>query len=310
MAIDLEHYPELETFIEDMHSRHGLSESDLRYWFGQVQIRDDIIDAMKRPREALPWHEYRKQFVTKNHARLGQRFWRTNKAALDRAQAQYGVPPEIILAIIGIETQYGRNKGGYPVLDALTTLAFAYPPRSKFFRGELEQYLLLTEELKLDPLAIKGSYAGAVGLPQFIPSSYRHYAVDFDNDNKRDLLSSAADSIGSVGNYFKSHGWQAGEPIVDDTQLEGSHHIWFANLGIKPKLALKHFISYGIFPTSANNPELRAALFELEKESGPFYLFGYNNFYVITRYNHSKNYAMAVVELSELIKDLRMAGQK
>lgn len=303
-AIELEKYPDLNDFISEMENKHSFNKDELRNWFERSRIRPEIIEAMERPSEALPWYEYRKRFVTDSHTQRGVKYWEENSKALVKARKKYGVPPEIILAIIGVETRYGRNTGSFPVLDALATLSFEYPKRSQFFRKEMEHFLLLTREMKIDPLSIKGSYAGAMGIPQFMPSSYREYAVDFDGDKKPDLISNTTDTIGSVANYFKRHGWRSKEPIFDDVKIEGDHYLWFENLGLKPKIRLKHFMGYGIFPLdNKKDAELDATLMKFEEESGPIYRFGYTNFYVITRYNHSKNYAMAVVELSQQIRE-------
>ncbi len=301
-AVDLNKYPKLVTFIDEMVERHGFSQKELRRLFTRAKIRREIIEAIERPKESLPWYEYKKIFITERSVQRGKRYWKKHAQALTRAQEEYGVAPEIIVAILGVETQYGRNKGTYRVIDAFTTLILEYPPRRDFFRRELEEYLLLARELKVDPMYIKGSYAGAVGVPQFIPSSYRQYAVDFDGDQKRDLLANADDAIGSVANFLKIHGWEANEPVSDDVQLEGTLYVWIEKLGVKPMLSVRHLINYGIFPRNREDTEKHAALIVLEGESGPIYRIGYNNFYVITRYNRSTRYAMAVYELGKRIR--------
>ena len=301
-ALDVAQYPELEAFIAEMGQRHGFSVRQLTRLFARARVRPEIIQAMERPKEALPWHEYRKLFLTEERARDGAAFWQRHARLLGRAQAEYGVPPEIIVAILGVETQYGRNRGGYPALDALTTLTLHYPPRAAFFRGELEQYLLLTRELKLDAARLQGSYAGALGMPQFIPSSWRRYAVDFDGDRRADLLGSTADIIGSVANFLKVHGWMTGAPVSDAAHTEGTLYVWLEKLGAKPSLPLRQFVRHGVSPPQHRDPELPAALIVLEGESGPLARIGYNNFYVITRYNRSQRYAMAVQELGDMIR--------
>lgn len=291
--------PELADFIRDMARTHGFSARALERQFARVRLRPEILLAMERPKEALPWYEYRTLFVNDGRAEQGVAFWRRHAALLKRAQKEYGVPPEIVVAILGVETQYGRHRGQWPVLDALTTLALRYPPRAAFFRRELEQYLLLAREQKFDPLAVKGSYAGAMGMPQFIPSSWRRYAVDFDGNGTRDLLGSDADIVGSVAHFLRAHGWQAGAPVADTAHVEGTLYFWLEKLGIKPSLPLRQFVRYGVSPPAHRDPDTPAALVLLEDESGPSARIGYNNFYVITRYNRSHRYAMAVQELAE-----------
>ena len=304
LAVSASEYPALQTFVQMMSSRHGMSETELYGWFAQVAIRDDILAAIRAPKEALPWYRYRKLFVTKQSAARGQRFWRANANTLQRAEREYGVDPATIVAILGIETQYGRNLGHHRVLDALTTLMLEYPRRSAFFGRELEEYLLLTRELDVDPLVLRGSYAGAIGVPQFIPSSHRRYAVDFDGDKHIDIVDSAADAIGSVANYFKQHGWQRDAPIIADIKLDGEFADWIQQIDHQPITPLKYLITYGILPMEYNNIDQTAALIRLDEEAGPVYHVGYNNFYVITRYNRSRNYAMAVYELSQWIRKL------
>jgi membrane-bound lytic murein transglycosylase B len=267
-----------------------------------VRLRPEILQAMERPKEALPWYEYRRLFVNDGRAEQGVGFWRRHDALLKRAHETYGVPPEIVVAVLGVETQYGRNTGQWPVLDTLTTLVLRYPPRAAFFRQELEQYLLLARELKLDPVRVKGSYAGAMGMPQFIPSSWRRYAVDFDGNGARDLLGSPADIIGSVANFLRVHGWQPDAPVADVAHVEGTLYFWIEKLGIKPSLPLDQFVRYGVSPPVPRDPATPAALILLEGESGPSARIGYNNFYVITRYNRSHRYAMAVHELADHIR--------
>ena len=205
----------VRAFIDDVSAREGFNAAELRGLFENIERQDRVLEAIARPAEDLPWHRYRPIFVTEERARGGVEFLRDNRALLERAEAEYGVPPEIVTAIIGVETYYGRHKGGYPVLDTLATLAFEYPPRARFFRSELEQFLLLAREERVDPRTARGSYAGAMGVPQFISSSYRSYAVDFDGDGQRDLWESRADVIGSVAAYLGRHGWRRGAPVAE-----------------------------------------------------------------------------------------------
>lgn len=303
-AIDVSHYPQLQSMFERLHDQHNFTYKELNKLFQQVEINQDILDIMSRPGEARPWPIYRRQFVTKPSANRGSRFWRRHQRALARAEKKFGVDPAIIVAIIGVESRYGRAAGHIRTIDALTTLALEYPRRADFFRRELVQFLLLTREQRMDPLAIKGSYAGAIGVAQFIPSSYRSYAIDFDNDGRTDLMGSPADAIGSVANYFKRHGWKTGEPAVSKVTIEGTVYPWFKDLHIAPVLTLRQLRHYGITPEKSNrNPELRAALISLEGENGTEYRLSHDNYYVITRYNKNRKYAMAVYELSEMIRE-------
>ncbi len=301
-AVPLAEFPELGAFIDEMAARHGYSASALGELFTQVEIKPEIVAAIERPAEARPWYEYRLRFIDRKRIDGGVRYWREHAATLERAEDQFGVPPQVIVALIGIETDYGRNAGRFRVADALTTLTLRYPPRAAFFRRELEEYLLLTRDLGVSPLHIKGSYAGAIGIPQFIPSSYRRYAVDFDGDGRRDLIGNAADAIGSIANFLVRHGWQPKAPVTDEVRIEGARHFWVEQLGVKPALTVQQLVSYGIFPRRHHGGELRAALIALEGEDGPLYRVGYQNFYAITRYNRSKRYAMAVYELAELLR--------
>ena len=301
-ALELGEYPDLRRFVDEMVERHGLARGMLNRLFEEVELKPAVVHAMERPREGLPWHEYRQSFLDEPHIRDGARYWKKHAAALVRAYGQYGVPPEVVLGILGVETHFGRNRGSYRVIDALTTLTVDYPPRAEFFRRELEEFLLLARELKRDPRSLRGSYAGAIGIPQFIPSSYRRYAVDFDGDGRRDLIGNPSDAIGSVANFLKVHGWRAGEPLWDETRLEGTGFGFIEQLGAKPVLSLEELIRYGVFPVHHVDGERRAALISLEGENGPIYRIGYHNFYVITRYNRSKRYAMAVTELGEEIR--------
>ncbi len=296
--------PEVRSFIDEMVKKHGFDRAELTAIFEQVHMKQKIIDAITRPAEGKPWYQYKPIFVTKTRISEGVKFWAENEATLKRAEKEYGVPPEIIVAIIGVETRYGRHKGGWRVMDSLSTLAFAYPKRAKFFRSELEQYLLLAREESLDPLTIKGSYAGAMGKAQFISSSYRNFAVDFDGDGKRDLWNNTADAIGSVANYFKRHKWQPGAPVGSYAMVGSNRISRLLKEGIKPHTSVKDFRKQGVTALAPLPPKALAALIAFDKKAGrPDYWLGLNNFYSITRYNHSPLYAMAVYQLGqEIIK--------
>lgn len=294
---------EFRRFVDEMVARHDFSSTRLTSLFSQVKPRPDIIEAISNPAEAKPWYQYRPIFVTESRVRGGVEFWRNHAETLARAERVYGVPAQVIVAIIGVETRYGRHKGRYPVLEALSTLAFDYPPRSRFFRSELEHYLLLTREEGIDPLSLTGSYAGAMGGPQFISSSYRRYAVDFDGDGRRDLWDSYADMIGSIANYFAVHGWRPGEPIAAPARVDGTDYKRLQDLGLQPKHSLRQMREHGITPQTDLAGEQPAALITLETRGEPEYWLGLHNFYVITRYNHSALYAMAVYQLSQEIAE-------
>ncbi len=299
---------EVREFIDEMVKKHDFNSLELTNLLSQGEIKTTIIDAMNRPAEAMPWYKYRKIFLKPGRVKAGVTFWNENEAALKRAQSKYGVPAEYIVAIIGVETRYGVYKGKFRVLDSLMTLAFDYPKRGKFFRGELEHYLLMTREEKIDPLSLKGSYAGAMGKPQFIASSYRNYAVDFDGDGKRDLLNNTTDAIGSVANYFSRHHWVPGQPVVGGATIKGKKYKALLDKGIKPKTSVKSFSQYGVTITDDIPGNLSGALIELELKSGHEYWVGLQNFYVITRYNHSPLYAMAVYQLSQEIRELHSSS--
>ncbi|MCP3867989.1 MAG: lytic murein transglycosylase B [Gammaproteobacteria bacterium] len=301
---------QVKAFAGRMTSKHDLDPVELNQLLSEIQYHQKIIDAISRPAEAKPWFKYRKIFVTKTRATEGVEFWNANRELLERAEQKHGVPAEIIVAIIGVETRYGRHGGSYPVIDALATLAFGYPKRSAFFSRELEQYLLLVGEEGLDPRTTKGSYAGAMGLPQFIPSSYRAYAVDFDGDGKRDLLKNKADAIGSVAAYLKRHGWQRGKPITYKAKGANSRHRAFVKAGMKPSLRIDKLAKAGIRPEKPLPGSSLSSLILLDGDKGKEYWLGLTNFYAITRYNHSNLYAMAVYQLSQKIVSLRATGGK
>ncbi|HLF67547.1 MAG TPA: lytic murein transglycosylase B, partial [Gammaproteobacteria bacterium] len=284
------------------------SQSDLTQVFKKVSINDSIIDLMNRPAERTKqWYEYEPMFVTNAQVIAGVKFWKENEAALTKAQQTYGVPPEIIVAIIGVETRYGSNKGSFPVIEALSTLSFDYPKRSEFFRNELKEYLLLAREEGVDPTTLLGSYAGAMGTPQFMPSSYRKYAVDFTGNKKRDIWNTNADAIGSVANYFKSHGWQTGEPVVYAAQVIGQDYQSLTKNVLDPNITIAELAKKGVTPREKIQlpSDERVTFIELQEKSGPAYWIGCHNFYVIMRYNPRVMYAMAVYELSTQIKQLK-----
>ena len=294
--------PEIEAFIQEMGRKHGYEPAPLRRMFLQVQTRPSILRAMSTPGTARPWFEYRRRIVEPVRIDNGVRFWMENTAALERANREFGIPEELIVATIGIETLYGRNMGSFRILDALSTLAFEYPPRAEFFRGELEEYLLLARESGMDALGTRGSYAGAIGIPQFLPSSYRKYAIDFDGDSRRDLVGSTADAIGSVANYYRSFGWNTGAPTIVSADSGDAELGPLLAAGIRPHIKVSELKSRGLVVQEPVDDNAEATLFFLQMEAGPKLILGLNNFYVITRYNRSINYAMAVHELATAIR--------
>jgi membrane-bound lytic murein transglycosylase B len=292
--------PEVRQFIDRMVEKHDFDEQMLVDLFEQARFRQDIIDAISRPAEAKPWYQYRPIFVTDARARGGVEFWSANRNTLKRAEERFGVPAEIIVAIIGVETRYGAHTGRYRVIDSLTTLGFGYPPRSRFFLSELEQFLLMSREEQMDPIKVKGSYAGALGKAQFISSSFREYAIDFDGDGKRDLWNSNEDAIGSVANYFVRHGWKQGQTVATRASgvTESTRHL--VTKGRKPHVQLHELYQAGI-STDPEFDDSEVSFIALENRDGEEHWIGFHNFYVITRYNHSNLYAMAVYQLSREI---------
>ncbi|EIJ41347.1 lytic murein transglycosylase B [Beggiatoa alba B18LD] len=293
-------------FIADMVNQHGFDYASLNRLLAQAEVKQSIIKAITPPKsgKARPWYEYRKIFINDKRINGGVAFWQENAAALQRAEQVYGVPAEFIVAIIGVETFYGQNMGSYRVLDALVTLAFNYPRRADYFRGELENFLLLTRDERINPLSLKGSYAGAMGLGQFMPSSFRNYAVDFDNDGHRNIWTNPTDAIGSVANYFKQHGWQTRQPVMIATQVRPDAEKTLLSLDFKMNRSLGWFKQNGLLFYGDLPDQTLGLLIDLETEQGKAYWFGLNNFFVITRYNRSNRYAMAVYQLATDIATL------
>jgi membrane-bound lytic murein transglycosylase B len=296
---------DVRQFIADMVDRHGFVRKELRTLFAKARFQPAIIKAITPPIEprARSWQAYRALFLTRQRIDAGVEFRERHRAALARAVELYGVPEEIIVAIIGVETVYGRNTGNYRVIDALSTLAFDYPPRAEFFRGELEHYLLYARDAGIDTLGLKGSYAGAIGIPQFMPGSYRRYAVDLDGDGKQDLSGSFADAIGSVANFLQAHGWETGQPVAYPAQVHGENYRKLVDVGIKPTYRYGDLAAFGVSARGEAKPDAPCALIELETPGEPSeYLVGLSNFYVLTRYNRSSLYAAAVLDLAQAVK--------
>jgi membrane-bound lytic murein transglycosylase B len=304
-------HPAASAFIAEMHEQYGFDVAHLKRQFAAIHSNATVLRAIQPaavPEQQRSWQRYRERFVNDRRITHGVRFWQENAAELARAEAIYGVPREIIVAIIGVETEYGRNMGKFSVLEALATLAFDYPPRAPFFRNELEQFLLLARENGVSPLDIKGSYAGAIGIPQFMPSSQRRYAVDFDGDDRIDLRRSPTDAIGSVARFLKLHGWQPGAPIALAASTDNDPRELIA-AGIKPWHPLSELLNQGVRTrgdTSALGAQAAALIDLVTPEQATEYWIGFDNFYVITRYNRSSFYAMSVFQLAEA---LRLAQQ-
>lgn len=293
--------PGIPQFIDEMVARHGFKRAELELAFERAQHRPDVIEAISRPATIKPWDEYRAAFVNPQRIRLGLAFWHKYRKTLNRAGKQYGVPQEIIVALIGVETLYGRNAGSYRVLDALTTLAFDYPRRAAFFHGELETYLLLAREQQFDLLATRGSYAGAMGIPQFMPGSYRNYAVDFNHNGKIDLMREDRDAIGSVANYLQGYGWVRGAPVAARAQVSNEA----CPGAINAERTLAGWAVDGIRPDGGYPPETNARLLDFTVGNGKEFWLAFENFKVITRYNNSDFYAMSVLQLAGELKAAR-----
>jgi peptidoglycan lytic transglycosylase B len=310
VAANFEQRPEVTKFIDEMVAEHNFDALSLSESFSRVKLSKSIVEAISRPAEAKPWYKYRPIFLTKDRIKLGVKFLHDNKNTLLRAEQVYGVPAEIITAIIGVETRYGKHAGRYKVINSLSTLAFNYPKRSKFFRSELKHFFLLAREQKMEPHTVMGSYAGAMGIPQFISSSYRNYAIDFDGDDFIDIWNNPVDAIGSVGNYFKVHGWQAGKVVAVRAIVENDKYLAALSKGLEPHLAVSELENYGITAKQSLTNDVKIKLLEYEQKDGSEFWLGFDNFYVITRYNHSALYAMAVYQLAEEIRILYEAKRK
>lgn len=295
----LTHRKNVQYFIRYMVKNHQFKRQELIKLFDQVQLQPQIIESMEKPYEKKNWDVYKQLFVTDQRVSGGMQFWKENQATLLKAEQQFGVPAHIIVAIVGVETLYGRNQGNYRVIDALSTLAFNYPKRADFFTKELMEYLLLCREQQVSPLEYLGSYAGAIGKPQFMPSSYRYYAVNFSGSPKKDLINDDEAVIASIANYFHKHGWKNQQSIAEPAIIEGSG---YKNINTSFKTAsypLNRLKDAGVKPARMPyNSQGRAGLIELTTEKGPEFWLTYPNFYVITRYNTSPQYALAVYLLS------------
>lgn len=302
---------EVKEFIETMAEKHGFEKQSLAALMSKAKYSQEVIDSMERPYEAKPWHIYRPLFITEDRIKNGIAFWNANAKLLQKAERIYGVPPQIIVATIGVETKYGQFMGKHLVLDALTTLAFTYPKRQRLFRNQLEAYMLLLSEEDIDPEKTLGSYAGAIGKPQFMPGSYRAYAVDFDGDGRRDLLNNTADAIGSVANYYQVHGWRKGGIVATPAKVNGKEdYREHLNSQLKPTTTIAELGEAGVKASPLIPVLTRCNLIQFDAGKSKEYWLGFHNFYVITRYNHNNQYAMAVYQLSQKILDQRKVRTK
>ena len=303
-ALDLSKHPELKTITDGLVTKGVYTKTELNKLFAKVELRPSVVEAFQRPAEKLTWGKYRGLFITNKVVRNGAKFWVQHKELLERAAQEYGVPEEIIVAILGIETRFGTNKGKNAVINSLSTLSLQFERRKAFFQSELESFLKLAKSEQLDPLTTVGSYAGAMGIPQFIASSYNAYAVDFNGDGKRDLINSYADAIGSVANYFKQHSWQSGNPVnVKVKNVTTAQYNAYKQSGKSANYRLSEIRQAGVNIPSNYPDELAADIIKLEGRNGTEYQVVFDNFYVIKRYNQSNLYAMAVSELSQAIKN-------
>ncbi|MGH8494799.1 MAG: lytic murein transglycosylase B [Gammaproteobacteria bacterium] len=300
---------EVKSFIAEMSREHGFEAQALESLFENVESKPKIIEAISRPPERVkPWHEYRDIFLTDKRIRAGADFWCDRAEDLGAVAKPSGVPPEVLVAVLGVETFYGKITGSYRVIDALSTLAFDYPPRSDFFRQELAEFLLLSREEGVDPTTLNGSYAGAMGPPQFMPSSYREYAVDSSEDGHRDLFADWRDVLGSIANYLTEHGWRAEEPVAVRVTSPETLRIDPAENRLQLGDTVAGLRAKGLQFDTDLPGDAPAMLLALEGADGPEYWVGFNNFYVITRYNRSAMYALAVHQLGEEIAGARLSA--
>lgn len=298
-------HPLTLAFIDKMVEQHQFNRKQLLNLFAKVEKKQSILEAIARPAEKVkPWYEYRKIFITNERIAQGVQFWRENQSILREVERKYQVSAKMVVAIIGVETGYGRNTGKHRVIDALSTLAFDYPPRAEFFVKELEAFLLLTKQQQQDPLSLMGSYAGAMGYGQFMPSSVRNFAVDYDGDGAINIWTNKGDAIASVANYFKAHGWQYRAPVFTLAKKTAAFNEQLLNTKAKPSRSLNEMRSLGMSPITGEYPgTLPVEALSYQLENGWEYWLGFNNYYVITRYNRSQMYALAAWQLGEAIED-------
>jgi membrane-bound lytic murein transglycosylase B len=300
-AVSVADHPYLNDMVDRLVEEHGMDRDELVELFEQVELRPQVVEAIQRPAERLPWHRYRSFFLNPTQIANGVEFWGRHREVLARAERETGVPAEIIVAVIGIETRYGATLGSHPVLESLTTLTLQYPRRQAFFGEQLEHFLLLTREEGMDPFSIKGSYAGAIGIPQFMPSSYREYAVDFSGDGRADLINQPEDAIGSVANYLSRFKWRAGAPVAVEISPAKPPEDGTTNQR-QPNTTVGELRAQGVVLGVDADSDAKAGVVSLDGEDGTLYRAVFDNFYVIMRYNPSVLYATAVHELSMAVK--------
>jgi len=302
--------PEIAAFVKDVVERNQLKKKQVLALLREAEPQPKIIEAMTRPAEKVtPWWEYHDRFLTEERISQGAQFYVEHRESLERIASARGIPPQYLVAIMGVETKYGRVTGHYRVLDALMTLSFDYPPRSDYFRGELEQFLLLYREEHLDPVKVIGSYAGAMGVPQFMPSSYRQFAVDANADQQRDMWNDWDDILASIANYFVEHGWEAGGPVLAETKLDPEPKFQIDTRNLELNETVDSLSAQGVVILGDETGATPVVLVSAEQQDGPAYRVGFKNFYVITRYNRSARYAMAVHDLAAAIIQRVNSGQ-
>lgn len=294
--------PDVQTYINQLVTKYNFDRKKLDDLFCTVTMNEEVVAKLSKPAEAKPWYQYKALLVTPDRITKGIAYWQKHEKTLELAEKKYGVPASIIVAIIGVETKYGENKGTFPVFNTLVTLAFNHGRRSDFFRSELTQYLLLARENNFKPLLLKGSYAGAVGLPQFMPSSYRSYAVDFNGRGRADLFNDDDDAIGSVANYLNKHGWKTGEPIAIPAKVSGNSYQSLLSKKYKPRFTESDLKQYNVIPAEPLNSK-KASLIQLQNQDGYEYWLGLQNFYVISTYNNSELYVMAANVLAQKMRE-------
>jgi len=303
-ALTLADHPQLTAIVDDLALEDGFERAQLEQWFESAEIKESVVKAMRRPAERLKWHQYLPLFIGDETIKNGVGFIADNQAAFDRARSEFGVPVEVIAAIIGVETRYGKVTGKHRIIDSLSSLVVGYPRRSEFFASELRSFLLLAREEQMNPVELKGSYAGAMGIPQFIASSYRSYAIDFDDDGVRDLIGNRADAIGSVANYLAMAGWKPNEAIVSEVEINPAvDPETLINKGRKGDFELARLTEAGVKVDDSTATAGKVGLIGLDAADGRIYRVGYTNYFAIMRYNPSQLYAMAVYELSQAIKE-------
>jgi membrane-bound lytic murein transglycosylase B len=295
----------IDKFIDEMVEKNDFDREYLQNLFSQIHMDPVVTAKMDKPYEAKPWGTYRNFFLTQDRIDNGVKYWQEHATDLARAEKMHGVPASIIVAIIAVESKYGTEPMKFPVFQTLATFAFNYPKRAPFFTSELEHFLLLSREQAFNPLEIKGSYAGALGIPQFMPKSYRFYAVNLEGAKKADLINNHADAISSIGNYLKKNGWHANQPVAFQVNASEAAMKSIKQEPLKTLYTLNQLRQKGVSWKNALSPNTAATFFTLDYEDQPQAWIGLNNFIVISRYNHNVQYALAVHELSEAIKTQR-----